>query len=672
MSRLIALACRFALLLALGTVAVSAVTAVRYVPWLGAIALAWAAWRRTLARSRVTGNYGTARLASWRDLLRGKLLSNTGLILGRLGFVAPPSRGQALLALCSPLVGSERACQMVYSAFVNRAWRNDGFIRIRDFVHVGTFAPAGGGKSVSALVPNLLSYADNCVVIDKGGELYKLTAEHREKKLGHRVVRLDPAGLFGTEADCFNPFDWIEPRGKDFIGQARDLANMIVMRTGTEHEPHWNDSSENIVAAFAAYISACEGDPAARNLKGMRTQIVSRTNYTAALERMQQIDDFQGILAELAQSMSWHVERELGSVMSTTQRHTHIFGDPQVDASTWRSSFDPRELRTGRRMTIYIIVPPDRMVVWAPLWRLWLGSLLRIVTKGVPTEKNPVLFMVDEAAHIGRMQVLEDAITLLRGSGVRIWLFFQSLDQINKCFGERSSTVLDNLATQQYFAINSYETAEALSKRIGDETIVVRTNGGNSGSSWSTGVKSDGGSRSFGTNDSSSEAGRKLFFPDEILTLHQSVGLVIHKNHPLLLVELIRYYTDRAFRYRRWRGYGTGRSRGLGAQGMALALLALASSAALALSVASLPAALRPRPGAAAPGRFLGGAAVDMAGEEFGDQAVIGWPVELLAKPTQVKPTEFRWRRTTPQQPLSSRVWRRRPTGDNGSFSNTR
>src|SRR5207248_4934970 len=140
-----------------------------------------------------------------------------------------------------------------------------------------------------------------------------------------------------------------------------------------------------------------------------------------------------------------------------------------------------------RRMTVYIVIPPDKLVVWAGLMRLWLGSLLRIITRGVPTEKNPVLFMVDECAHIGQMQALEDAVTLMRGMGIRMWLFFQSIEQLKKCFGDNAGTVLDNLATQQYMSITSYETAEAMSKRIGDETVVIRTEGDNRGTSTSIG-----------------------------------------------------------------------------------------------------------------------------------------------------------------------------------------
>lgn len=238
---------------------------------------------------------------------------------------------------------------------------------------------------------------------------------------------------------------------------------MLVVRTGKEIDPHWCDSAENVITAFIAFICACEGDPKARTLRGMRTYLASRAGYAKALGHMQQNEDYYGVLQQLGHSLTWHVDKELGSVMTHAQRFTNIFDAPLVANCTTTSSFDPKTLRHGK-MTVYIIVPSDKLVVWQGLVRLWLGSILRIITRGVATEKNPVLFLVDECAHIGRMQALEDAVTLMRGMGIRLWLFFQSLEQLKKCFGENAGTVLDNLATQQYFSINSYETAEAISK----------------------------------------------------------------------------------------------------------------------------------------------------------------------------------------------------------------
>ena len=584
----------------------AAVVGLQY-PAVGIIVLIGVGLRLCQRRWKVSGAYGTARLAGLFDLMSGGLLADRGLILGRVSHAARPSKGQAMRSLLSPGVPSETAVRLCESAFLG-ARREGDLIRINDFVHLATFAPAGGGKSVSVLYPNLLSYEGNCVVVDPKGELYKLTAKHRKQQFGHTTVRLDPARLYGPGGDCFNPLDRIDPKRPDFIEVCRDLANMLVIRTGKEMDPHWCDSAENVITAFIAYICALEGNPAARNMRGVRAQIASRDNYTQALEVMQQTEGFYGVLEELGHSLKWHVDKELGSVMTHAQRYTNIFGAPLVADSTGSKTFDPMQLRNGR-MTIYLITPPDKMTVWAGLQRIWLGSLLRIITQGKATERNPVLFLVDEAAHIGKMQALEDAVTLMRGMGIRLWLFFQSIEQLKKCFGDNAGTVLDNLATQQYMSITSYETAEQMSKRIGDETIVIRTEGDNRGSSTPTG--GDGkspGSRNSGSNTTTSEAARRLMKPEEILVLPEHTTIVFHKNHYVIVCDKSKYYADKAFRrrgviFKRW---GTGRTRGRGLRGLALGLAALALSGLVTLLVANLPATVGQAPATFAPGGPIG------------------------------------------------------------------
>jgi type IV secretion system protein VirD4 len=238
----------------------------------------------------------------------------------------------------------------------------------------------------------------------------------------------------------------------------------------------------------------------------------------------------------------------------------------------------------------------------------------------VPTEKNPVLFIIDEVAHIGRMQCLEDAITLQRGTGIRVWLFVQSLDQMTKCFGEHAETVLDAISTQQYFALSSLGTADSVSRRLGVATVVGMSQGSNSGRSREYGIKAGGSSYSDGSSIQYSEHERPLLRPEEVLTLPDHLGVVFHRNHAPILVRLIRYYSDKSFRWRRWRGYGTGRERkSAGSAAVILGLLLLPAALGLARFAADLPAPRWERPQAA--GRYYRpDAAYDFA-DDFGGEA---------------------------------------------------
>lgn len=540
--------------------------------------------RRAANRQTAGWTHGTARVAGLADLARARLLGDDGLILGCARLVGGPSLWQAVGGLFSASTDSESACRLFFAVFRRWRWATHRLIRLKEFVHLATFAPAGRGKSVCVLIPNLLSYVKSCVVTDPKGELYTITAEHRRRKFGHRIIRLDPFALCGPGSDTFNPLLVIDAGADDFLDQCRDLANMLVVRTGQEHDTHWCDSAEIVLTAFIAYVCACEEHPANRTLNLVRDLVSSRLSYAAAVETMRKVESHQGVIKRLGHLLSWYADKELGSVLTTVQRCTQFLDSPVVVRNTNAASFDPRCLRSGRA-TIYLILPHDKLVTLAPLMRLWVGMLLRTITRGVPDDRNRVLFLIDEAAHLGKIQVLEDAVTLMRGMGIRLWFFFQSITQLHTCFGEKASTIIDNIETQQYFGINSFFAADEISKRIGDATISTITRGDTTG--YSRPVPNNGqhaGSESTGTSFNTADAGRRLFKPEELILLPDDMALVFHRNLPVIPAKLLRYFEAEEFR-----GGGTGSQRRLGAAAVLVAVACLVASGFVASVAANLP-----------------------------------------------------------------------------------
>ncbi len=262
------------------------------------------------------------------------------------------------------------------------------------------------------------------------------------------------------------------------------------------------------------------------------------------------------------------------------------------------SSFHPRRLRTGPA-TIYLCLPGDKLETLAPVMRMWIGVILRTITRGTPSEKNPVLFFLDEAAHIGKIRVLENAVTLMRGMGIRLWFIFQSLHQLQECYGEKAKTILDNIDTQQFFAVNDWDNAEAISKRIGDATISVVSHGKNAGTSWQSGEQGrQTSSRSDGWNTNVSETGRRLIKPEELMVWPEDAALVFHRNMPVIPARLLRYYDHPSFQ-----GGGTGHEPGLGSKAtekaLCLLLLCVAFAAVAVLETSPSTPALPQRAGQA-------------------------------------------------------------------------
>jgi type IV secretion system protein VirD4 len=530
--------------------------------------LAWRNSRRYVASG---WSHGSANVASLAHLIRNRLLASEGLILGTTGLMPRPTFREGLAALWSSSRPPVLSCYLFLSSLGGRKWVNDRTIRIHDFVHLATFAPTGRGKSLYVLLINLFTYRCSCLITDPKGELFLATALHRFNKFKHGVYNLDPFEVCGVGTFTFNPLDYIDATVDDFIDQCRDLANMLIIRSGTETEPHWNDSAELVLTAFIAFVCACETNPKERNLSGVRGLVASRNNYKQSISVMQLVESHHGVIKRLGEQLTWFEDEELSSVMSTVQRQTAWMDSPVIARNMASSNFDPMALRNGRA-SVYLILPHDKLITLAPLMRTWIGIIIRTITRGKPTEKNPVLFFLDEAAHLGKIRVLEDAVTLMRGMGIRLWFFFQSIHQVQECYGDKAKTILDNIDTQQYFGTNSYDSAEELSKRIGDTTIAIRTYGDNKGESYQKGEGgTDGGSTSTGTNTNYSDMGRRLFKAEEILTLPKTIALIFHRNVPVIPSRLIPFYE-----YQEYKAGGAAGQPGLGhaATRMSAALLA--------------------------------------------------------------------------------------------------
>ena len=101
--------------------------------------------------------------------------------------------------------------------------------------------------------------------------------------------------------------------------------------------------------------------------------------------------------------------------------------------NTLASTFDPSELTKGK-MTVYLILPPDQIDTQSALLRLWIWSLMRAVVKNGLQEKNLVHFILDEAASLGRMDILDQAVDKYRGFGVRLQFYCQSFGQLYQCW----------------------------------------------------------------------------------------------------------------------------------------------------------------------------------------------------------------------------------------------
>ncbi len=156
-----------------------------------------------------------------------------------------------------------------------------------------------------------------------------------------------------------------------------------------------------------------------------------------------------------------------------------------------------------------------------------------------------VTFVLDEAASLGRMDALDDAVDKYRGYGVRLQFYYQSVSQLRKCFPEGQEQTLLSNVSQVFFGTNDLPTAEYVSNRLGESTIVVSSGGTGTGTSrqMSGNNQSSNGS-STNENNNWSQMGRKLLKPDEVLGLSERIAITFTPGVPPIWTTLVRYYEE--------------------------------------------------------------------------------------------------------------------------------
>ncbi|HEX3997491.1 MAG TPA: type IV secretory system conjugative DNA transfer family protein [Pirellulales bacterium] len=500
--------------------------------------LAWAGKRR-----RVLSAFGTARFAAEEDLQQAGMLSGRGLMIGTLLGSPRPRLLGAMLGLINPFIRSADATSRFLRAIFPKVDVKPSLVRLSRAVHTGIFCPTGGGKGVSCMIPFLLECPDSCVAVDFGGALAKATMKRR-RRMGQRIVLLDGYKLTTNSPDTFNPVSFIDKNSPYAIDEIRDLASALVIRNPQEREPHWADSAETWIAAMIAAVVQY-GDPDDRSLQTVRNVLSDPQKMEMATKLLCGSDAWQGMLARMGHQLTHYKDKELGSTLTTVNRHLRFLDTLAVADSTRTSSFDPNELVNGK-MTVYLILPPEHARTQSPLLRMSISSMLQAVVRGGLQERKLVHFVLDEASSLGHMEQIDDAVDKYRGYGARLIFGFQSLGQLKKCFPDGQDQTLLSNVTQVFFGVNEPETAEYVSNRLGEQTIIVDSGGTSRGTSQQHSARDYGSySTSSNSNHNWQQHGRKLLKPEEVTGLSARTAITFAPGVPPICTRLSRYYEGR-------------------------------------------------------------------------------------------------------------------------------
>ena len=327
--------------------------------------------------------------------------------------------------------------------------------------HLLTIAPTGAGKFRSVLAPELLTYPGPVVCVDIKGEAYAVTARRR-RELGQRVVRLDPFQVMGPSSDALNLFDLFKLPNADLETDAQMISSILAGAPSIGKEPFWDISAGGLVSGLIVFL-AHHREQAQQILKSLREMIYADdTDYQLAvlLDTCKTMHPMAR--GEIAAYLT-HPDRETRpSVLSTARSYFKTLFSQRVEASLGESTFSLADIAQSEPISIYLVLPPNKLQSHNRLIRLWVTTLMSAITSRRQIPQWPTLFLIDEAAQLGNFAPLVQAITLGRGYGVRVHTFWQDLSQLMACYPMEWRTIINNCGVKQVFGQTDAFMAQGL------------------------------------------------------------------------------------------------------------------------------------------------------------------------------------------------------------------
>ncbi len=465
-------------------------------------AIAMSVWRSRQSRQVTT--YGSARWAEAEDIRKAGLDRSAGVFLGR---------------------------------------HDDQYLRHDGPEHVLAFAPTRSGKGVGLVVPTLLSWPASAVIHDIKGENWSLTSGWRSR-FSHCLL-FNPTD---ARSAAYNPL--LEVRlGDHEVRDVQNIADILVDPEGAlERRNHWEKTSHALLVGAILHVLYAGEDKTLRGVANFLSD--PECPFEVTLHRMMTMrhlgDGTHPVVASAAREVLNKSENERSGVLSTAMSFLGLYRDPTVAQVTSHCDWRIADLIAAEHpVSLYLVVPPSDISRTKPLIRLILNQIGRRLTESLDgsdgvQRRHTLLLMLDEFPALGRLDFFESALAFMAGYGLRAFLISQSLNQIDKAYGQNHS-ILDNCHVRVTFATNDERTAKRISETLGTATELraQRNYAGHRLAPWLGHLMV-----------SRQETARPLLTPGEVMQLPPDEAVVMVSSVAPIRARKLRYYSDANFKRR--------------------------------------------------------------------------------------------------------------------------
>lgn len=298
-------------------------------------------------------------------------------------------------------------------------------------------------------------------------------------------------------------------------------------------DPFWNNSARNLLEGIIGLFLEDYKDGKITRDKITLSSVKKFQNSSMTEENAEVFQNYieskpygskskDSLLSILSSS-----ENTYKSITSVFNEKMSLFDDVNVANITSSSDFNFDIL--GKVPTVLYVIVPDEDKTYFSLVTILIGLIYKELVKLANSQENKILpvqidFLLDEFANCPPLldPSIEKMVSVARSRGMRFHLYIQSFSQLDSVYGkEIAQAVLDNCGLT-YLKTNTQETADAISRRLGNKTL--ESNSVN----YSISLMNASGSK--GTN----LIGRPLLTADEVKQLHFKTIIFPIVGHPIL------------------------------------------------------------------------------------------------------------------------------------------
>jgi type IV secretion system protein VirD4 len=414
----------------------------------------------------------------------------------------------------------------------------------RPHKHFVSVAPTRSGKGAALIIPNLLFYQGSAIVIDPKGENAYITAPRR-RELGQKTIILDPwnevnrrygdkTGEFEQIA-TYNPLSVLDPKSPHFLDDLAYIADALIINQGKD--PHWDNAARELMAGLIAFAVYEEG--AAASLALVRHYITMPQTHLAGLAEKAQEWGAENVAARKLASFVNPDSKENSSIISTAKTQTAFLDSAALSENMLESSFSFSDLVEGQA-TLYLVLPVDKLYTYGRWLRLMVSLGIRTISRNTKALPAPVLFVLDEFGTIGKLAAVSQAVGLMAGLQMCVWVFVQDLIQLKRDYPDEWETFLGNASDITFSDVMDQFTCEYCSKMLG-KTTVERISVG-------TAERRKGGFLSTGDPNysqmSDQNFSRELLTPDEVRRQPEYIGIIISRELPKIYGKCFYYHNS--------------------------------------------------------------------------------------------------------------------------------